>query len=89
LSGFDFFFEPFDPLEVILPARSTLERLVASQAARAQEEIFQRLSARLSPECRTDLDNLLEVGADHPRSALLQLKEYPPEATAATIPSYL
>ena len=74
---------------VVLPARSTLERLVASQAARAQEEIFQRLSARLSPECRTDLDSLLEVGEDHPRSTLLQLKEYPPEATAATILSYL
>jgi hypothetical protein len=66
-----------------------LERLVASQAARAQEEIFERLSARLSPECRTDLDSLLEVGEDHPRSTLLQLKEYPPEATAATILSYL
>jgi hypothetical protein len=75
--------------DVVLPARSTLERLVASQAARAQEEIFQRLSARLSPECRTDLDSLLEVGEDHPRSTLLQLKEYPPEATAATILSYL
>jgi TnpA family transposase len=74
---------------VVLPARSTLERLVASQAVRAQEEIFQRLSSRLSPECRADLDSLLEVGEDHPRSALLQLKEYPPEATAATILSYL
>ena len=74
---------------VVLPARSTLERLVASQAARAQEEIFQRLSAHLSPECRADLDSLLDVGEDHPRSTLLQLKEYPPEATAATILSYL
>ena len=74
---------------VVLPARSTLERLVASQAARAQEEIFQRLSSRLSPECRADLDSLLEVAEDHPRSALLRLKEYPPEATAATILSYL
>jgi hypothetical protein len=74
---------------VVLPARSTLERLVASQAARAQEEIFRRLSAHLSPECRADLDSLLDVGEDHPRSTLLQLKEYPPEATAATILSYL
>src|SRR5215831_7923819 len=40
---------------VVLPARSTLERLVASQTTRAQEEIFQRLSARLTPECRKDL----------------------------------
>jgi Domain of unknown function (DUF4158) len=75
--------------DVVLPARSTLERLVASQAARAQEEIFQRLSARLSAECRAHLDSLLEVGEDVPRSALLRLKEYPPEATAATILSYL
>jgi hypothetical protein len=76
--------------DVVLPARSTLERLVASQVTGAQEQIFQRLSARLSPECRTDLDSLLEVGGDHhPRSALLRLKEYPPEATAATILSYL
>jgi len=42
--------------DVVLPARSTLERLVASQTTRAQEEIFQRLSARLTPECRKDLD---------------------------------
>lgn len=33
--------------------------------------------------------SLLEVGEDVPRSALLRLKEYPPEATAATILSYL
>jgi Domain of unknown function (DUF4158) len=75
--------------DVVLPARSTLERLVASQAARAQEEIFQRLSARLSAECCADLDSLLEVGEDVPRAALLRLKEYPPEATAATILGYL
>ena len=47
--------------DVVLPARSTLERLVASQAVRTQEEIFRRLSARLSAECRMDLDSLLEV----------------------------
>jgi site-specific recombinase XerD len=35
------------------------------------------------------LVQLAEVGEDHPRSTLLQLKEYPPEATAATILSYL
>jgi hypothetical protein len=67
---------------MVLPARSTLERLVASQTARAQEEIFQRLSARLSAECRADLDSLLEIGeglqeataafgSDSPKLALL------------------
>jgi hypothetical protein len=36
------------------------------------------------------LDSLLEAGREYyPRSALLRLKEYPPEATAATILSYL
>ena len=58
--------------DVVLPARSTLERLVASQTTRAQEEIFQRLSARLTPERRTDLDSLLEVGGDYPRSGFVQ-----------------
>jgi hypothetical protein len=74
---------------VLLPARSTLERLVSSQAAHAQEEVFQCLAAHLSPECCADLDSLLEVSEENPRSALLHLKEYPPEATAGTILSYL
>jgi hypothetical protein len=64
-------------------------RSVENRRPGTQEEIFQRLSTRLTPECRKDLDSLLEAGGDHhPRSALLRLKEYPPEATAATIRAF-
>jgi len=75
--------------QVVLPASSTLERLIASAAAQAQQAIFVRIAERLPPGLCEDLDALLEVGPGDYRSALLRLKEYPPEARAAAIVAYV
>jgi hypothetical protein len=75
--------------QVVLPASSTLERLVASAAAQAQQAIFVGIAERLSRGLREDLDALLEVGPGDYRSALLRLKEYPPEASTAAIVAYV
>jgi hypothetical protein len=75
--------------QVVLPASSTLERLVASAAAQAQQAIFVRIAERLPRGLCGDLDALLEVGPGDYHSALLRLKEYPPEASAAAIVAYV
>ena len=74
---------------VVLPASSTLERLVASAAAQTQQAVFVRIAEHLSPTLCEDLDALLNVAPGDYRSALLRLKEYPPEASAAAILGYV
>lgn len=63
---------------VVLPASSSLERLVASTATQAQQAVFVRIAEQLSPVLCEDLDALLNVAPNDYRSALLRLKEYPP-----------
>ncbi len=71
--------------QVVLPASSTLERLVASAAVQAHQEVFDRIAEHLPPVLCEDLEALLKVAPGDYRSALLRLKEYPPEASAAAI----
>jgi TnpA family transposase len=74
---------------VVLPASSSLERLVASAAAQAQQAVFARIAEHLPSALRKDLDTLLNVAPSDYRSALLRLKEYPPEASAGVILAYV
>lgn len=74
---------------VVLPAVSTLERLVASSIARAQHEIFVQIADTLPPAVCQALDELLMVAPDDSRSPLFRLKEYPPAASAAVILTYI
>jgi hypothetical protein len=67
--------------QVIPPAGSTLERLVASVITRTRDDTFERIAARLGPELRQTIDELLVVPEDEARSPLFYLKAYPPEAT--------
>jgi hypothetical protein len=75
--------------KVVLPAPSTLERIVASVASRARQGIYEQIVARLSPEFRSSIDELLVAPAGDQRSTLFRLKEYPPEASAAAINTFL
>jgi Domain of unknown function (DUF4158) len=75
--------------KVVLPAPSTLERLVGIVVARAQDEAFQRIRVRLSQTFCDKIDELLRVSAQDSRSLLFRLKEYPPESTPAAILSYI
>jgi TnpA family transposase len=74
---------------VVLPASSSLERLVASVAAQAQQAVFVRIAEHLPPVLCQDLDALLELAPNDYRSGLLRLKEYPPEASAGAILAYV
>jgi len=74
---------------VVPPATSTLERLVASVATHAQQEVFERIAIRLSPALGQAIEELLQVAPGDQKSELFRLKEYPPEASAKAIRQYL
>ena len=75
--------------QVIPPARSTLERLVASIVARAQDTLFEAITAQLPPTLCQTIDRLLTVSEGAHRSPLFYLKAYPPEATPPALLTYL
>jgi hypothetical protein len=72
----------------VLPA-SSLEQLVASAAAQAQQSVFVRIAERLAPALGEDIDDVLKVALGDHCSVLLRLKEYPPEASAAVMLAYV
>ena len=74
---------------VVLPVHSTIERLVASVAAAAQQDIFERISSQLPVEVKECLDELLQPADSDNRSRLFRLKEYPPYASAPAIIKYI
>ncbi|MDQ2833458.1 MAG: DUF4158 domain-containing protein [Acidobacteriota bacterium] len=74
---------------VLLPAPSTLERLVSSSAAQAQEQLFERIERHLPKDLCVAIDQLLDVPETDQRSTLFRLKEYPPEATPRILDQYV
>lgn len=74
---------------VVLPVHSTIERLIASVAAAAQQDIFDRISSQLPVEVKECLDELLQPADSDNRSRLFRLKEYPPHASAPAIIKYI
>ena len=75
--------------KVVLPAPSTLERLVSSGCAKAREAFFEQVEASLSIELKAALDELLEAPAGSRRSHLFRFKEYPPEANPKAIGDFI
>ena len=71
--------------KVVLPAPSTLERIVASITTRARHEVFGRIAGRLTPGFCQAIDDLLQVPEGEQRSRLFRLKEYPSGANVAEI----
>lgn len=74
---------------IVAPAVSSLERLAASVAATGREEMFDRIASRLDETTRRSLEQMLEVAPGERRSALFRFKEYPPEASPASLLDYL
>ena len=70
---------------VMLPATSTLERLVAAEVTQATTDLFDKISSRLPPSLREAIDLLVEVPEGDARSSLFRLKDYPKSANAAVI----
>jgi hypothetical protein len=74
---------------IVLPAPSTLERLVASVAAHAVQDLFERIAAGLPDRLRDAIEDLVDVPEGEHRSPLAQLKEPPPAARATAIAARL
>ena len=70
---------------VMLPAASTLERIVASVAAHTTADLFAAIAGRLPEALRAGIDLLVEVPEGDARSSLFRLKDYPKSANAAVI----
>src|SRR5712691_6599707 len=75
--------------QIVAPARSTLEELVASVTAHVQDDVYTRITIGLRPEMLQAMDDLLQVPPGARRSMLFQLKEYPAEASYAVILRYI
>jgi hypothetical protein len=71
----------------MLPASSTLERLVTAEVTRATTDLYATVSSRLPPALREAIDLLIEVPDGDARSGLFRLKDYPKSANAAVITS--
>jgi len=69
----------------MLPAASTLERLVTAEVTQATTQLYETVSIRLPPFLREAIDLLVEVPEGDTRSSLFRLKDYPKSANAAVI----
>jgi len=70
---------------VMLPAASTLERLVTAEVTQATTQLYETVSMRLPPFLREAIDLLVEVPEGDARSSLFRLKDYPRSANASVI----
>ncbi len=70
---------------VILPATSTLDRLVTAEVTHATSQLYRMVSLRLPPSLREAIDLLVEVPDGDARSSLFRLKDLPKSASAAAI----
>ena len=70
---------------VMVPAMSTLERLVGAEVTHATTGLFDMVATRLPPSLREAIALLVEVPEGDARSSLFRLKDYPKSANAAVI----
>jgi len=70
---------------VMLPAISTLERIVVAAVTHATTSLFEIVASKLPEPLRASVDLLLEVPEGDARSSLFRLKDYPRSANAAVI----
>jgi TnpA family transposase len=70
---------------IMLPAASTLERIVHAEVAHATADLFATVAARLPEQLRAAIALLLEVPEGDARSSLFRLKYYPRVGTPPAI----
>jgi TnpA family transposase len=75
--------------QVLLPGPSTLERLIGTLCAQTHHGLFEQLASRLSPELQHAFDALLQAPPGETQSPLAALQQYPPEATATALKTYI
>jgi len=74
---------------VVQPAHSTMERLAASVAAHAIQDLYECVMAKLPEGFRDAIDDLVSVPEGEHRSPLSRFKEAPPAAKAPAIAASL
>lgn len=70
---------------IMLPAASTLDRIVHSEVAHATAGLFATVAGKLPEKLRTGVALLLEVPEGDARSSLFRLKRYPTIGTPSAI----
>ena len=70
---------------VMLPASSTLERLVTAEVTQATTDLYAQISSKLPQSLREAIDLLVEVPEGDARSSLFRLKDYQKFPNAAVI----
>jgi len=70
---------------VLLPPVAALEKLCAAVSTRAQREVYRLLTAPLTADQRTSLDQLLSLLPDRPVSKLAWLRQSPGEPSAKSV----
>jgi len=70
---------------VMLPAASTLERLVTAELTQATTNLYTQISSKLPQSLREAIDLLVEVPEGDARSSLFRLKEYQKSPNASVI----
>ena len=74
---------------IVLPAGSSIERLVDSVAARARNEFYELITSRLPNHLAEQIDELLDETGPDGKTALFHLKEYPPAPSSKSILEYI
>ena len=75
--------------KIILPAESTVARIVGEQRARARQTVFEAVAQTIPPSLSERLDRLLVVGEDAATSDLQRIKETPGTPSANGLLSML
>jgi hypothetical protein len=75
--------------KIVPPAVATTDRIAAPIAAVGREEMFGRIASGMDLSARQALEQVLEVPPGQSRSLLFRFREYPPEATPASLADYL
>jgi TnpA family transposase len=75
--------------KIVPPAVATIDRMTASIAAVGREEMFGLIASRVDATARQALERVLDVPRGQHRSMLARFREYPPEATPASLADYL
>ncbi len=67
--------------KVILPAMTTIERIVWEARQRAEERIFKSISSTLNESQKPKLDHLLDVSSTYSKTPLAWLREVPGQSS--------
>ncbi len=74
---------------IVLPGKSTIERMVIHVCSQAHNQLFESIYDQLSPSLRNSIDQLLIVSEGDQGSYFQKLKEYPPSGNISSIKDYL